>query len=179
MYAAMQIDKPILQPRLVIEPCHAIHSGSRILLPCAKTLPQQIYRHMMQQSCEPLLFPFPRHPAHAAQSLGHPFPALCRLDVGLRVVLLGLPPSLHRLRPRFPFFVRLLHRYYAAVRLLHCVHVRRAALRLRGPVYPLGRRFGGLPVLVHVVSRRARVFDHAASRFGSRFYRLRRMLSSH
>src|SRR5438876_71256 len=88
-------------------------------------------RYMMQQSCEPLLFPFPRHPAHAAQSLGHPFPALCRLDVGLRVVLLGLPPSLHHLRQRFPFFVRLLHRYYAAVRLLHCVHVRIVALHLR------------------------------------------------
>jgi hypothetical protein len=52
-----------------------------------------------------------------------------------------------------------------------CVHVRRAALRLRGPVCLVDRRFGGLPVLVHVVSRRARVFDHAASRFGSRFCR--------
>jgi len=89
------------------------------------------------------------------------------------------PKTIFTSHQRFPFFVRLLHRYYAAVRLLHCVHVRRAALRLRGPVYPLGRRFGGLPVLVHVVSRRARVFDHAASRFGSRFYRLRRMLPSH
>lgn len=63
----------------------------------------------------------------------------------------------------------LLSAHYAAVRLLHCVHVRIAARRLRGPIYPFDRRSGGLPVLVHAVSRRARVFDHAASRPGSRF----------
>jgi hypothetical protein len=42
-----------------------------------------------------------------------------------------------------------------------------------GPVFAIDRRAAGLPVLVHAVSRHARVFDHAASRFGSRFYRLR------
>ncbi|MBV8831433.1 MAG: recombinase family protein [Acidobacteriaceae bacterium] len=31
MYAAVQIDQPISQPRLIIAPCHAIHPGSRIL----------------------------------------------------------------------------------------------------------------------------------------------------
>ena len=86
----------------------------------------------------------------------------------MRVVLLGLPPSLRRLRQGLPLFVRLLHRYYAAVRPLQCVHARRSALRLRGPVYFRSRRPGGLPVLVHVVSRRARVFDHAAFRPDSR-----------
>src|SRR5437879_4873404 len=118
----------------------------------------------MQQSREPLLSPLSRRSAHAAQSLGHSCSALCRWSVGLRVVLLGLPPSLRRLRRGLPLFVRLLHRYYAAVRLLHYVHARITARRLRGPVYHFDRRSGGLQVLVHVVSRRARVFDHAASR---------------
>src|SRR5437879_1044335 len=47
----------------------------------------------------------------------------------------------------------------SAVRLLQSVRVRRVALRLRGPAsFPCGpRRSRGLPVLVHVVSQRARV----------------------
>ena len=49
-----------------------------------------------------------------------------------------------------------LHRYYATVRLLRRVHVRITALRLLGPACRLHRRDGGLPVLVHVVSQRAR-----------------------
>src|SRR5438093_1027525 len=47
---------------------------------------------MTHQSSELLLLPCPRHSAHAAQSLGHLFPALCRTGAGLRVVLLGPPP---------------------------------------------------------------------------------------
>jgi len=86
---------------------------------------------MMQQSSELLLLPCPRHSAHAAQPLGHLFPALCRTGAGLRVVLLGPPPSLRRLRRGLPLLVRLLHWYYAAVRLLQRVRVRRLALRLR------------------------------------------------
>ncbi len=59
---------------------------------------------------------------------------------------------------RFPSLVRLVHRYYGTVRLLQHVHVRRAACGLRGPALTLGpRRAGDLPVLVHVVSQRARV----------------------
>ena len=52
----------------------------------------------------------------------------------------------------------LVHRYYGAVRLLRHVHVRSSVYGLRGPVllaWP--RRAGDLPVLVHVVSQRARV----------------------
>ena len=53
----------------------------------------------------------------------------------------------------------LLSTQYGAVRLLLNVHVRLVAYRLRGPAsLPVGtRRPRGLPVLVHVVSRRARV----------------------
>ena len=95
MDAAVQIDQPIFQPRLILAPCHAIHSGSRILLQCVKTLPKQTYRHMMQQSSELLLLPFPRRLAHAAQSLGHAFPALCRLGVDCASFSLvcGLPST--------------------------------------------------------------------------------------
>jgi len=56
------------------------------------------------------------------------------------------------------FIVRLVHRYYGAVRLLLNVHVRRSVYHLRGPVLIFRpRRSGDLPVLVHGVSRRARV----------------------
>jgi hypothetical protein len=105
------------------------------------------------------LFPFFRCSSHTVQSLGHSFPALCRTRVGLNDVLLGPHPSLPSLRRRLPLFVRLVHRYCSAVRLLHCVHVRRSAFHLPGPVSIVvgPRRSGGLPVLVHVVSQRARV----------------------
>jgi hypothetical protein len=67
-------------------------------------------------------------------------------------------PSLLRLRQRLLFFVRLVHRYYGAVRLLRSVRVCLVALCLRRPAsLPCGpRRSRGLPVLVHVVSQRAR-----------------------
>ena len=96
--------------------------------------------------------------SHTAQS-EHSSPALCRDGVGLTDVLLDPRPFLPRLRRRSLFFVRLVHRYYGAVRLLPSVRVRRVALRLRGPASCPGgpRRSRGLPVLVHVVSQRARV----------------------
>src|ERR1700683_1211429 len=151
---------------------------------------------MMQQSSEPLLLPYPRHSAHAAQSLGHLFPALCRTGAELRVVLLGPPPSLRRLRRGSPLFVRLLHGYYATVRLLQRVRVHRSALRLCGPVCMIDRRAASLPVLAHVVSRRAQglrprrvpprlaillpVADgafHYANRVGTRFVSFRGSIS--
>jgi hypothetical protein len=97
--------------------------------------------------------------AHRSAPGTHSFPALCRVGVRLNDVLLGPRPSLPRLRRRSLFFVRLVHRYYGAVRLLQSVRVRRVALGLRGPAsFPFeSRRSRGLPVLVHVVSQRARV----------------------
>ena len=55
---------------------------------------------MVKQSCEPFLPPFPCYFSHTAQSLGHSFPALCRVSVGLNDVLLGPHPFLPRLRRR-------------------------------------------------------------------------------
>ena len=69
-----------------------------------------------------------------------------------------LCPSLPNLRGRLPSLVRLVHRYYDTVRLLRHVRVRIAACGLRGPALIVRpRRAGDLPVLVHVVSQRARV----------------------
>src|ERR1700674_4788315 len=114
---------------------------------------------MVEQSGEPFFAPSRCCFSRTAQSLGHSFPALCRARVGPNDVLLGPRPSLPNLRRRLPFFVRLVHWYCGAVRLLHSVHVRRSALRLLGPASALtgSRRSGGLPVLVHVVSQRAQV----------------------
>ena len=88
-----------------------------------------------------------------------PIPALCRAHVRLNDVLLGLRPSLPSLRGSLRFFVRPVHRYFGTVRLLLHVHVRRWVYGLHGPVLVVGRprRTEDLPVLVHVVSQRARV----------------------
>src|SRR5271169_2856974 len=97
--------------------------------------------------------------SYTAQSLEHSIPALCRVSVERNDVLLGPRPFLPSLRRRSLFFVRLVHRYYGAVRLLQSVRVCLVALHLRRPAsFPFGsRRSRGLPVLVHVVSQRARV----------------------
>src|SRR5205823_10586184 len=73
-------------------------------------------------------------------------------------VLLSLCPSLPRLRGSLRFFVRLVHWYYGTVRLLLHAHVCRSVYGLCGPVlFFRARRTGDLPVLVLVVSQRARV----------------------
>src|SRR5580704_10819942 len=96
--------------------------------------------------------------SYTAQFLAHSiFPALCRASIESNDVLLGPRPFLPWLRRRLLFFVRLVHRYYGAVRLLQSVRVCLVAWRLRRPAsFPFGpRRSRGLPVLVHVVSQRA------------------------
>ncbi len=102
---------------------------------------------------------------HTVQPLGHALAALCRVHAWWNDVLLGLRPSLPNLRRRWPFFVRLVHGYYDAVRLLLNVHVRRSVYGLRGPVLLWKpRRPGALSVLVHVVSQRARVLTTTQDR---------------
>ena len=94
---------------------------------------------------------------HTMQSLGHAFPALCRVHVRLNGVLLSLRPSLPGLRRRPSFVVRLVHRYYGTVRTSPARSCPPFGLCLRGPVLiRRPRRAGDLPVLVHVVSQRAR-----------------------
>src|SRR5213595_2824819 len=113
---------------------------------------------MVEQSGEPLLPSFLCCLPHTVQPLGHALPALCRVHVRLNDVLLRLCPSLPSFRGSLRFSVRLVHRYYGTVRLLLHVHVRRSVYGLCGPVlFFRPSRTGDLPVLVHVVSQRARV----------------------
>src|SRR5258708_31918616 len=112
---------------------------------------------MVEQSVEPVLLSFLCYLPHTAQSLGHALPTVGRVHVRLNDVLLCLCPSLPILRGRLPSLVRLVHWYYDTVRLLRHVHVRSTAFGLRGPALIVRpRRAGDLPVLVHVVSQRAR-----------------------
>jgi hypothetical protein len=79
---AVQIGKPTLQPGLILFPSHAIHPGRSLPLQRVKAVPEQIHAQMVEQSSESVPSPFPSRLTHTAQSLGHPFPALCRASVG-------------------------------------------------------------------------------------------------
>src|SRR5260370_9756094 len=102
------------------------------------------------------LFIFPCCPAHTRQPLGHAFLALCRVRVRLASVLLDQRPSLLTLRVRFPVLVRMIHRYYSAVRFLEGVHAGRTAMAFspRPSAVFRTRCLLGLPVLVHEASMR-------------------------
>ena len=93
---------------------------------------------------------------HTRQPLGHACPALRRVRVRQTSVLLDQRPSLRILRPRSSVLVRMVHWYYAAVRLLEGVHTGRTAIAFsRRPATLYGGRYlRGLPVLVQKVSRR-------------------------
>src|SRR5713101_7981386 len=113
---------------------------------------------MVKQSGELHPLPFPCCFGHTRQSLGHASLALCRERAGLMSVLLDQRPSLLTLRLRFPSFVRMIHWYCTAVRLLEDGHAGRAACAFsRRPIssFRFIRHLRGLPVLVHGVSRRA------------------------
>src|SRR6202790_4352337 len=127
---------------------------------------------MVEQSGEPLLLSFPCYFSHTVQPLGHALPVLCRVHVRLNDVLPRLCPFLPNLRGRLPFLVRLVHRYCGTVRLLRHVHVRSMAFGLRGPALIVRpRRAGDLPVLVHVVSQRARVLRLRRTETATRAFR--------
>src|SRR6266436_9654042 len=154
----MQISKSILKPGFILLPRYAVYSGRSLTLQRVEAVAEQFNVEMVEQSGEPLLLSFLCCLPHTVQPLGHALPALCRGHVRLSDVLPRLCPSLSSLRRRSPFLVRLVHRYYGTVRLLRHVHVRRSVCGLRGPALIVRpRRAGDLPVLVHVVSQRARV----------------------
>jgi Recombinase zinc beta ribbon domain len=145
------------QTGLVLFPCDAIHPRSSLTLQRIKAFPEQANSQVVKQSSELHLLPFPATFAHTRQSLGHAGLALCRVCAGLRSVLLDQRPPLLTLRRRFPAFVRMIHRYCSAVRLLEDVHAGRMAFAFtRRPVAKTRfRHLRGLPVLVYGVSRRA------------------------
>ncbi len=79
--------------------------------------------------------------AHTLQSAWPALPAQGPVRVRLRRVLLGPRPSLPDLRRRLPALVRLLRRYYAAVRVPAALHEGLAAHRVLPParrVFPTG-----------------------------------------
>src|ERR1035437_199319 len=94
---------------------------------------------MVKQSGELHLLPFPCCLTHTRQSLGHAGLALCRERTGLMSVLLDQRPSLLTLRHRFPNFVRMIHWYCSAVRLLSKTCMR--AVRLAPSPAGLSRAF--------------------------------------
>ena len=94
---------------------------------------------------------------HTAHSLGHAVPALCREHVGLNDVLHGPCPSLPNPPPKvsLPLF-----RWFTGTTAQSDFSstYRRSVYGLRVPALIVRpRRAGDLPVLVHVVSQRARV----------------------
>src|SRR4051812_42755297 len=92
---------------------------------------------MMEQSGEPHLPILLRYFPHTSQPVWPVFPALRPALVRLFRVLLGQRPFLHNLRRRSPALVRLLRRYYAAVRLPAVVHEGLTAHRVLPPTRTL------------------------------------------
>jgi hypothetical protein len=135
MDSPVQLGQPGLQVFSIGLPRHPIHSGRRLSLQAVVTSPQQVDAYVVQQSRElQLLIPLGSL-AHTRQPTWPAFPARCPAQVRLLRVLLGLRPSLHNLRWRWLAFVRLLRRYYAAVRLPAAVHGGLLAHRLLLPVH--------------------------------------------
>ena len=129
----MQVAQARLQILSILLPRHPIHSRRRLFLQAVITFPEQVDAHVVQQGCEPplpiLLCCF----AHTLQPAWPAFPARCPARVRLLRVLLGQRPSLRNLRWRWLAFVRLLRRYYAAVRLPATVRVGLIAHRVLPP----------------------------------------------
>src|SRR5438552_361902 len=117
---------------------------------------------MMEQGREPHLLILLRYFPHTFQSVCPAFPTLRPALASLFRVLLGQRPSLHNLRRRSPALVRLLRRYYAAVRLPRAeAKSRRACGSYSSSLSPTGPppcEFGrqrGLSVLARGVSMHA------------------------
>src|SRR5215471_12925337 len=136
MDSSMQVGQPSLQVSSIFFPRHSIHSRRRLFLQAVITRPKQVNANVVQQSRELQLPILPGYFPHTLQPLWPAFPALCPAQVRLPRVLLGLRPFLRNLRWRCAAFVRLLRRYYAAVRLPAVVQGGLTAHR----VLPLARR---------------------------------------
>src|SRR6516225_448942 len=133
MNSPMQVGEPYLQVSSIFFPRHPIHSWRRLFLQAVIARPEQVDAHVVQQSRELPLPILPGYFPHTLQPLWPAFPALCPAQVRLLRVLLGLRPFLRNLRWRCAAFVRLLRRYYAAVRLPAVVHGGLTAHRVLPP----------------------------------------------
>src|SRR5215469_2269840 len=133
MDSSMQVGQPSLQVSSIFFPRHSIHSRRRLFLQAVITRPKQVNANVVQQSRELQLPILPGYFPHTLQPAWPAFPALSPAQVRLPRVLLGLRPFLHNLRWRCAAFVRLLRRYYAAVRLPAVVHGGLTAHRVLPP----------------------------------------------
>jgi hypothetical protein len=66
---AVQIFQSILQPGLILFPCHAVHARCRFTFQSVVALPQQFDTHMVKQGREPFLFVLPRSFTHTIEPL--------------------------------------------------------------------------------------------------------------
>ena len=135
MDSPMEIAQPRLHVFSILLPRHPVHSRRRLFLQAVIARPEQVNAYVVQQSCELELPVLPCCFAHTLQPTWPGFPARSPVQVRLPRVLLGLCPSLRNLRQRFFAFVRLLRRYYGAVRLPIAVHKGRAAHRVLPPAH--------------------------------------------
>jgi hypothetical protein len=136
MDSPMQVAQTRLQALSVFLPRHPIHSRRRLFLQAVVALPEQVDAYVVQQGRE-LQLPVLRCFTHTRQPAWPALPARCPARVRLLRVLLGQRPSLRGtlwvLRWRLLAFVRLLRRYYAAVRLPAAVHEGLIAHRVLPP----------------------------------------------
>ncbi|MCA3226317.1 MAG: hypothetical protein ING52_12595 [Burkholderiales bacterium] len=65
----VQAAQVALKARLVVQPCHAIHSGCGTALERQERIPQQVDRDMVQQRGKSLLLPPPCSVAYTVQPL--------------------------------------------------------------------------------------------------------------
>ena len=111
----VQILEVALEVCIVLLPCQTIDASSRVLLKFIKRVLKQIDGQMVEERSELLLLPLPCGFPHTLQRLGHAFPDLRPARAVLARVPLGPRPWLHRLRRRFPGFVRQLRCYNGGV----------------------------------------------------------------
>src|SRR5258708_14326738 len=97
VHPIVQIDKSILQSSFILFPPHAIDTRRSLTLECVEAVAEQFDAHMVEQSAEPFLFPFPCCSSHTVQALVPPLPVLCRAHGRPAHALPRLFPSRHRL----------------------------------------------------------------------------------
>ena len=117
MNALMQRPQALFESLPVVPPSHAVGSRRRAPIKSEEALFQQRRRQVRHQVGEHEGRISPRRFAHSRKSGRSGTPALRPATDVLAAVPLGQGPSLRRLRRRINRFVRLLHQYYASVRL--------------------------------------------------------------
>ena len=150
------VGEPTLQTGFILFPRDTIHPGCSLPLQRVKAVPQQIDRHVVEQSSKPLLLPFLCCLTHTAPSLvtlvsrSASGSCSCSTDRCFPWSAPFPPPSPLKIAPLCSTDSQVLWRSPTPLKRacpLYGVKPFRTGLDSGGP-----RRFRGLPVLVHVVS---------------------------